>query len=773
MRQWPDHREPLCRRGGSELMVYNMASKLTPKSSALMSHASKPSANPHPGRFRPAGERQRPSQVPVMDAITRLTGFASAAEGQPQHERQRLRPSAASTDSALRITDPAEQHARSLPAHRMSHVAADGVLQRCGGVRCPPGTCSHEDDNKLMRKGRTADSDAVDASVHDIVASPGQSLDPGARTYFEQRFGHDFGQVRVHTDARAAASARAMNAIAYALGRDVVFDTGYYAPETQRGRKLLAHELTHTLQQRTVRRSATEGLRISHGTDAAEREADDAAAAEMQTPPPSGALSGRLPEGHMRVLQRAEALTIHRLEACGAADDCPSREPGEAARSATAQLQMGALEDTDFIVFGFPVGSPDVSTLAANPAWAPWCGSLASGSNHFEILGFSDCEGGTELNTALRTMRAMNVKNSLPAAAGANIDRFRGAALSDCVAANDTAANRSLNRSVVFHQTVTSLAFPPETITRHPCPPSTQTPAANLDEYLSLVLCAETHTGLGPREMLALLRQLYYGKPWSRVSTTNQWDNVIPCSPNIGNPEGRLGANLFHALRDADEIEGVDVGHIWTGLESMTCPSASVSLFGGLASVMMSNEDFATWGGDLGAAVAAFVACPQIGADAAQSDDCGNAVGSRPLSFYLDISAPSQDLEGDIDAFVIRAASLGIPCRGSAGQTFSPTRPMSEIFLDHVGPPGTTSGIPSPNRYQCFVEAIGGGVSGHRITNGGFQGPIAIRVASFADVFYTKIRGLPHTPDIGEHLVMRAQSELAVDWFLNWLEQRL
>ena len=77
----------------------------------------------------------------------------------------------------------------------------------------------------------------------------GQPLPDATRAFFEPRFGHDFGRVRVHTDARAAATARAVNASAFTVGRDIVFATERYAPETPEGRKLLGHELTHVVQQ--------------------------------------------------------------------------------------------------------------------------------------------------------------------------------------------------------------------------------------------------------------------------------------------------------------------------------------------------------------------------------------------------------------------------------------------------------------------------------------------------------------------------------------------
>jgi len=80
----------------------------------------------------------------------------------------------------------------------------------------------------------------------------GQPLSAAERAFFEPRFGHDFSQVRIHADGRAAASARVLNARAYAIGQDVVFAAGHYAPKTAAGRRLLAHELTHVVQQHSA-----------------------------------------------------------------------------------------------------------------------------------------------------------------------------------------------------------------------------------------------------------------------------------------------------------------------------------------------------------------------------------------------------------------------------------------------------------------------------------------------------------------------------------------
>ncbi len=85
--------------------------------------------------------------------------------------------------------------------------------------------------------------------VHDVLRGPGQPLDAKTRAFMEPRFGHDFSRVRVHADAKAAESARAVQAQAYTVGRNVVFGAGQYAPGTDAGRRLLAHELTHVVQQ--------------------------------------------------------------------------------------------------------------------------------------------------------------------------------------------------------------------------------------------------------------------------------------------------------------------------------------------------------------------------------------------------------------------------------------------------------------------------------------------------------------------------------------------
>jgi hypothetical protein len=124
------------------------------------------------------------------------------------------------------------------------HPGSRKVQRKCG-------SCEEEDERALRRKeetGRGKIESTVPPSVHDALNSPGRQLDPATQSFMEIRFGRDFSQVQVHTDSRAAESARAINALAYTVGRDVVFNHGRYRPESADGKRLIAHELAHVSQ---------------------------------------------------------------------------------------------------------------------------------------------------------------------------------------------------------------------------------------------------------------------------------------------------------------------------------------------------------------------------------------------------------------------------------------------------------------------------------------------------------------------------------------------
>jgi outer membrane protein OmpA-like peptidoglycan-associated protein len=115
--------------------------------------------------------------------------------------------------------------------------------------------------------------------VREVLRGDGKPLDAEVRRTMEPRFGHDFEHVRVHTGGRAAESAEAVSAKAYTAGSNVVFGAGQFAPGTERGQQLLAHELAHTVQQRQAG-SATGSLPIGAAGSATEKEADRAAQAD-------------------------------------------------------------------------------------------------------------------------------------------------------------------------------------------------------------------------------------------------------------------------------------------------------------------------------------------------------------------------------------------------------------------------------------------------------------------------------------------------------------
>jgi hypothetical protein len=158
-----------------------------------------------------------------------------------------------------------------------------GVLQRncsCGQHTVAGGECEGCSQRHVLQRAArnsqpaTRDFEGTPPIVHEVLNSPGWPLDGATRAFMEPRFGYDFSRVRVHTDARAGESAQAVNALAYTVGTDVVFRSGHYAPATLRGNQLLAHELTHVVQQSRSIPVAQSALAVGASHDGFEREAD-------------------------------------------------------------------------------------------------------------------------------------------------------------------------------------------------------------------------------------------------------------------------------------------------------------------------------------------------------------------------------------------------------------------------------------------------------------------------------------------------------------------
>ena len=166
--------------------------------------------------------------------------------------RCQARPSRFGVVGVSQPGDPSEREAEAVADRVMRMAAPVSVGSAPAAIQRKCAAC--EDEEKMIQTRRNSSSDtepALDAGAAARVAERGGTpLPMEVRSYFEPRFGHDFSGVRVHTDGEAAEGARAVQARAYTLGRNIVFGSHEYAPATAAGKRLLAHELTHVVQQR-------------------------------------------------------------------------------------------------------------------------------------------------------------------------------------------------------------------------------------------------------------------------------------------------------------------------------------------------------------------------------------------------------------------------------------------------------------------------------------------------------------------------------------------
>ncbi|HYH79033.1 MAG TPA: DUF4157 domain-containing protein [Longimicrobium sp.] len=214
------------------------------------------------------------------------------------------------------------------------------VLRRraCGGRTAD----AAEGAAKRLRRSASGEApSAAPAIVHDVLRSPGTALDAGTRAAMEPRFGHSFADVRVHADGRAAESAAAVGAHAYAVGRDVVFGAGRYAPSSADGRRLIAHELAHVVQQSGSAGTVMRAPLLVGRADAPEEREADAAAERAVAPVPAFA------DGTLR---RTAAPRVMR-QAAPAGPAYPTVEQGRAAR--------GVLDPTEPDGTLLPLERPD------------------------------------------------------------------------------------------------------------------------------------------------------------------------------------------------------------------------------------------------------------------------------------------------------------------------------------------------------------------------------------------------------------------------------
>ena len=183
-----------------------------------------------------------------------------------------------------------------------------GCGNHTGGGAC--GNCRKKESTLQRKDSGTNEATQPPAIVHEVLRSPGHSLDRETRVMMERRFAHDFSGVRVHIDQRAADSARAVNALAYTVGRDIVFGANQYRPGSKAGQRLLAHELTHTIQQSAI--TSMQPFAVGRPDSPAEREADNVAARLF---PPSASISAEPAAGP--VVSRDNQPALRRWQITG------------------------------------------------------------------------------------------------------------------------------------------------------------------------------------------------------------------------------------------------------------------------------------------------------------------------------------------------------------------------------------------------------------------------------------------------------------------------
>jgi len=562
----------------------------------------------------------------------------------------------------------------------------------------------------------------VSASVNSTINSPGAGspLNDSVRSRIEPVLGADLSSVRVHSGAQAQDASRSLNAKSFTNQNNIFLGRGQSSSDIQ----LMAHETTHTLQQGAL-------PQIAGGSSTIQRKPS----AEPETESEAGTGAA----GAGRAVARR---------------DCDNNESNPIIwfeHNSTTLRSSGGINSVVHLMLAIRRAQAHIT--AAGPTARVY------------LYGYASEEGGEVHNATLAQQRADTIK-SLMASAGIASANLHATGLGE-----DTSMGaRPLNRRVEICPTpsIEYIDMPPETITPDVPKCSHPTTATSLTQFAFLVRCLEgilsaTH---GPVGILRTLRELYYGGARFDSAACGDSESGTITRLNLTAPA------LMTALRGSKVTAGVDVGHIFTGLEGMLCPRRRTSAAWYAPSVNMSNEDFLTWGGDIGSAAA--------GRLRGYNDSGWVFKTAPPWSNYFLTSgslASREDLLGDIDAFVMRANIKGVPCASTKDTRMpSPSTPISRLFLEFYGaPPGMASGLTSTDRFKCFAEAAGGSVSGTSITNIlALVSRYAPQVYSFAHLFYLGMR--KHhlfTISLGDIARLLRYAEQITRRFFNWIERNL
>jgi outer membrane protein OmpA-like peptidoglycan-associated protein len=491
-------------------------------------------------------------------------------------------------------------------------------------------------------------------------------------------------------------------------------------------------------------------LHVSRVDDPLEREADEVADRIMRMPAPDTG-GGLLARELTHAVTRAGPGHLLQRQATGAVAEDPECDTSE-----TNPVLWFEHDSTRLRVDGSVDSTVHLRSLIERVRGHD---AASAGTGRVELRGFASAEGDAPHNLDLSRRRAERVRELL-GEAGIASGRVSAVGLGE----SNSMPGREWNRRVEVCLTprVETIDMPPEVVTAgvdcaHP-------PAAVtvLTDYAMLVTCVERALpALTPRDILTLLRQTYY--------RGGHWPEVIGCATPAGSAaRGTLRTShrtLYDTLAASKVVSGVDLGHVFTGLEATVCPTPDVEIEipGPNVIVAMPNEEFATWGGDLGSAAASRTH---------DEVDLGVIHGWSHYFGTAGAMASFEDLRGDIDAFALRAELAG-HC-GATRMTTLPslTTPISQLLLNYYGPgPSLTAA----DRFSCTVEALGGTVVGGAITNKtALVSAMTPRVESFARTFYLSLVTVPLFA-IGplEAILLRRYSREASALFVDWLETGL
>lgn len=568
-----------------------------------------------------------------------------------------------------------------------SNVGIGAPLQRkcsCSSSGGSSGECEEckkkEGQQTLQREptGTMATPEFAPPVVHDVLNSSGQPLEPRTRSLMESRFGRDFRDVRLHASPEAAMSAQAVNSLAYTVGQNIVFGQGRYVPDSTEGQALIAHELSHTLQQRGTpgpalqRQTATTagarcdleicfmsirkfGLGTAGFKHAVVNVTDGSGQRHIEVDPDFHQPAGML---HSHVVNESG------LRAGG---DC-QKLPATCAESSSVVAAANDYESRDVIYDPLTQTGPNSNSFAE---WIMQKGGLnttqvnvpfgASGWNYFVS------------NPTERT-DPPHVIRSAPTPAGSSAKSATGAACT--------------------------------TVSK---------PAKTSSDFVSLVRVAETKmtaAGIsGNPEKIKILRGLYYGTPFSvdfldqksasRIAGFQTFTGTGIKYPR--DPVSLFDCGLYQALQLSEDINAkgakVDVGHLLIALDARNAqlgpvptPNLPFPGFGG------SGVEIVTWLGDLG------------GGAASLALDRASSPGSLPSvakKFSGTDYGAASNLEGDVAGFLVaRGSAAGTG--GADVASIPASKGIADALEDYFGTSAAASSTGWNQRAKTFLGIYGG-----------------------------------------------------------------